>query len=282
MDEGRKNTAVKSDNACRIRRTFILAILTIVAVFIAALTINFKLNNRNDLYITRSTVVRESLPEGSVNETGYYTDELNLLIYESELLPGLEKFYKTTGVHPYIYLTGPTGDMRSLPNETEKKEFAESKYNELFNDDAHLLLVVFKDDDYSRFVCWYTSGQQAASVIDTEAGDILIDYLNKYSDEQSLTYEQYFSTVFELTAARIMSVTPYPLLFIVLFVLVGGLVITGLVILISRHIKKIKQEKAKHTEEMLNIPLEKFSDEGDEAEMLARNYDDDPDNDVEL
>jgi hypothetical protein len=47
-------------------------------------------------------------------------------------------------------------------------------------------------------------------------------------------------------------------------------------------VKKKKKEEAKRTEEMLSIPLEKFSGPGDEAEMLTRNYDDDPDNDGKL
>lgn len=283
MNGGGHNNAVKSDNAHRARRIVILAILTIAAALIAVLTIDYKLNYESDINITGSTVVREPLPEGSVNETGYYTDKLNLLLYESELLPGLENFYETTGVQPYVYLTGPTDGMWRLPNQTEKKAFAESKYQELFTDDAHLLLVVFKDDRYySEDRYWYAAGQQAASVIDTEAGEILAGYLDRYYYDQSLTYEQYFSKVFDLTAKRIMSVTACPLLFIVLFVLLGALVAAAFVFLIIRHIKKKKREEAKRTEELLKTPLEKFSDREEKAEMLTRNYDDDPDNDVKL
>lgn len=283
MSGGGHNNIAASDNAHKNRRPVILAVVTIVAVFIAVLTVDYKLNYQSDMYITRSTVVREPLPEGCVNETGYYTDELGLLLYESELLPGLEKFYRMTGVQPYVYLTGPHDGMRSLPNQTEKKAFAESKYRELFADNAHLLLVVFKDDRYySEHRYWYAVGLKAASVIDTEAGEILVDYLDKYYYDQSLTYEQYFSKAFDLTAMRIMSVTTYPLLFVALFALLGALVITGLVFLVLKHIKKKEKEEAKRTEELLKTPLEKFSDKEDKAQMLTRNYDDDPDNDVEL
>ena len=242
------NTAIKSGKTRGVGRTIILAILIVATVLIAALTVEYILKYPNDMDITYSTVVREPLPKECVNETDYYTDELNLLSYDSELLPGLEKFHELTGVQPYIYLTGHSHDMWSTPNETEKKKLAESKYKDLFTDEAHLLLVVFKDDEYSylydynsRYICWYAAGQKAASVIDTEAGDILIEYLDKYYDDQSLTYEQYFSKVFGLTAERIMSVTTYPLLFIVLFVMLGLLVIVGLIFLVLKYIKKEKE-----------------------------------------
>ena len=284
MNVGGHNTAAKSDKPCRVGRTIILAILTVAAVFIAALTVEYKLNYPSDIDITYSTVDREPLPEGSVNETGYYTDELNLLIYESELLPGLEKFYRTTGVQPYVYLTDPVYGSQGEPTQTVMKAFAESKYQELFTDDAHLLLVIFKDDGiYSyKHWYWYAVGQNAASVIDTEAWGILTEYLDKYYYDQSLTYEQYFSKVFDLTATRIMSVTTYPLLFIVLLVLFGALIIAGFILIVFRRMKKKQKEEAKRTEEMLNTPLEKFSDSEDKAEMLTRNYDDDPDNDIRL
>jgi hypothetical protein len=59
--------------------------------------------------ITKSTVVREALPPGSVNETGYYTDGLNVIKDRNALLEGMEYFYQETGVQPYLYLTAPAG-----------------------------------------------------------------------------------------------------------------------------------------------------------------------------
>jgi len=155
--------------------------------------------------ITKSTIIREPLPKGSVNETGYYTDETGLLKDESELLSGLEYFYYKTGVQPYVYLTGSINGSGDTPSMDELKAFAESKYDERFTDGAHLLLVLLQNDTYYRY--WYTVGPQANSVIDKEAGDILGNYVDKYYFDTNLSYEQYFSKVFKMTADRIMSVT---------------------------------------------------------------------------
>lgn len=221
--------------------------------------------------ITASTVVREPLPKGSVNETGYYTDELGLLLDESELLTGLKNFYYKTGVQPYVYLTGSISGSSDTPSMDDIRVFTESKYDELFTDGAHLLLVLFENDYSYRY--WYAVGPQAKSVIDQEAGYILGNYVDRHYYDNSLTYEQYFSTVFDLTATRIMSVTTSP--WIPVLIVLGVLVILILLFVWWRHAKKKKEEEAKRTEEMLKTPLEKFGDSDDEAERLAKNYDGD-------
>ncbi len=287
MNEGGITQPDASGSARRIRVTVILTVLAIIATLTTILSTQYKFNYyyQSDIDVAGSTVAREPLPEGCVKETGYYTDELNILIYESELLPGLNKFYNMTGVQPYVYLTS-TNEFHSIsgPTQTEMKEFAESKYQELFTDDAHLLLVFFKDNQYySSYKYWYAVGQRASSVFDTEAGSILGNYLDKYYYDQGLTYEQYFSEVFGMTAERIMSVTVYPLspLLVILGVLAAA-AIAASVLLVIRHMRRKREEEARRTESLLNIPLKKFSDKEDKAEKLSRNYDDDPNNDVKL
>ena len=226
--------------------------------------------------ITKSTVVREALPKGSVNETGYYTDELGLLLDESELLPGLKNFYAKTGVQPYVYLTGNVNGSRETPSMEDLQAFTESKYMELFTDQAHVLLVLFENETTYRY--WYTVGSQAKAVIDQEAGYILGNYLDRYYNDLSLSYEQYFSKSFDLTATRIMTVTTSP--WIPVLIVIGVLVILILLFVWWRHAKKQKNLEAKQTEDMLKTPLEKFGAD-DEAENLAKKYDGDPDNDGE-
>ena len=55
--------------------------------------------------ITKSTIAREPLPKGSVNETDYYTDELGWIHNPSQLVIGLKNFYNKTGVQPHVYIT---------------------------------------------------------------------------------------------------------------------------------------------------------------------------------
>ncbi|NMA69047.1 MAG: hypothetical protein GX958_06480, partial [Desulfitobacterium sp.] len=80
------------------------------------------------------------LESGAVIKTNYYTDELGCIHNSSVLEEGMEHFYERTGVQPYLYLTDNVNGQYSF-TPTEVKTFLEHKYNELFQDEAHLLLL---------------------------------------------------------------------------------------------------------------------------------------------
>lgn len=217
--------------------------------------------------ITVSTVARAALPGGSVNETAYFTDELGWIQNETRLLTGLKYFYQKTGVQPYIYITGDVGT-DGIPEMSDIQSFGNEKYDALFTDEAHLLLVFY--ENHGGYMTGVVTGTQAKTVIDDEASDILLDYLdrNYYSD---LTEDEFFSQSFRDAADRIMTVTTSPWI----TVLIVLIVLVALIVLFVwwRHAKKQKNLEAKQTEDMLNTPLEKFGDT--EAEQVANKYDDD-------
>ncbi len=66
------------------------------------------------------------------------------------------------------------------------------------------------------------------------------------------------------------------------FIVVPALAIYALYALISGYVKKKKETEARQLEELMDTPLEKFSDKEDKAEKLADNYDGDPGNDITL
>ena len=217
--------------------------------------------------ITNSTVQREALPSGSVNETDYYTDELGWISNETQLVTGLEHFYQETGVQPYLYLTDTVNSSHS-PSTSELDEFANALYDELFTDEAHLLFVFFEYNGMymDRYVC----GTQAKTVIDTEAADILLDYVDRYYYYDSLSDEEFFSKSFSDAADRIMSVTRSP--WITVLIVFGIIVVLIILFLWWRNAKKQKNLEAKQREEILNTPLEKFGDS--EVEALTEKYKD--------
>ncbi len=220
--------------------------------------------------ISVSTVEREKLPAGSVNETRYYTDTLGWISNENELLGGMRYFYQETGVQPYLYLIGEVDGDRA-PSDGAIAAFADEAYDELFTDEAHLLLVFFEYGDY--FYYHYVAGAQAKSVIDNEAADILFDYLDRhyYSD---MGEEEMFSRVFRDTADRIMTVTPTTTQRLVPFLVIAALVVLAIVLYTWwQKVQKQKNLEAQRTEEMLNKPLDTFGDR--EAEELAKKYSDD-------
>ncbi|MDD4088117.1 MAG: hypothetical protein PHP29_00310, partial [Tissierellia bacterium] len=158
--------------------TLIVVLIVIAVIFIVIFSIWGSMNSHSGgSNITLSSVERVPLPPGSVNETKYYTDELGWINNETKLISGLKYFYKETGVQPYLFLTD-TINGSHFPTDSELEDFAESLYDELFTDEAHLLLVFFEYE--GMYTGWYIVGTQAKSVIDDEAGNILTDYIDRY------------------------------------------------------------------------------------------------------
>lgn len=218
--------------------------------------------------IATSTIEREALPSSAAQATGYYTDEDGTWIGQpSKLESGLKSFYNDTGVWPYVYIL-PNGQTTSI---SELQTMAEQLYDELFDDEAHFLLV-FCDNGYGGYSCGYAVGSQAKTIMDDEAITILGDYLDRYYNDLSIDEEEIFSKTFEDTGERIMTVQKSPLVPIVVCVTI--VVVAGAVVIIVHKRGEQKERERKHTEEVLKTPLEKFGDTDSEAERLAKKYED--------
>lgn len=204
--------------------------------------------------VPASTVERTALPAGSANETGYFTDEDGDWIHNQATLErGLRHFYEETGVQPYVYIL-PNGSVRSYE---ELQDIAEEKYNELFTDQAHFVLV-FCDDGNGRFNAAYWAGALTGSVLDDEAIQIFKAYLSQNYDDMSLAEEEIFSDAFADTADRIMTVTPSPLPIIA--VCAAVIIVAVVVFLVVRNRRAAKQREAERMEQILNTPLESLAD----------------------
>jgi hypothetical protein len=217
--------------------------------------------------ITLSTVEREPLPDGSVTETDYYTDTIGWIGNRSELTSGMKHFYEETGVQPYLYLTDDINGSTN-PSMEELANFSDDLYDELFADEAHLLLVFFEYEP-SMYMDYYVVGTQAATVIDTEAGDVLLDYVDSYYYDDSLSDEEFFSNAFQDSADRIMKVTRSP--WIAVLIVFGVIILLTLLFLWWRHAKKQKNLEAQQTEDILKTPLDTFGNT--ETEELTKKYD---------
>ena len=214
--------------------------------------------------VPASTVERTALPAGSVNETGYFTDEDGDWIHDpAKLERGLRHFYEETGVQPYVYIL-PNGSVSSYE---QLQSIAKAKYDELFTDQAHFVLV-FCDNGQGHFNAAYWAGAQTGSVLDDEAINIFKAYLSQNYDDMSLTEEEIFSDAFADTADRIMTVTPSPL---PILAVSGAVIIVAVVVfVIVRNRRLAKQREAERMQEILNTPLESFADA--ELEDLEKKY----------
>ncbi len=230
-----------------------------------------------------STTVREKLDSADVTKTGWYTDDDGDWIANADkMTSGMKYFFEKTGVQPYVYIL-KNGTSTSTSELTTK---AQELYDQLFSDEGHFLLV-FCDDGQGSYNCGYTVGTKAGTVMDSEALDILADELNDaYNTANS--DEEVFSEAFRNTADRIMagaedqeaaderkkkSDTIGAVGLGIVAVAVAG----GIVLLARKNRKEKAEATKKRADEILNTPLEKFSDAADKAsdknvEDLASKY----------
>lgn len=221
--------------------TSVIAILVLVIVFFAAMR-SVGIGPFGGAGITASTVEREPLPAGSVQETGYYTDNLFWFGNDTALLNGMKDYYKQTGVQPYLYITDQVNGSRD-PSSAQMEAFASGLYDELFTDEAHLLLV-FQDAD-GHYTDWVITGAQAKQVVDTEAVNILLDYVDRYYYDTSMDESQLFGKAFSMAANRTMSKTTSPLVF------AAGAGVIIVVVLAGVYVFRKKQEQKKREDDQM-------------------------------
>lgn len=244
-----------------------LAVIAIFAAIIILLIVASWLlpSGLSNSDITYSTVEREPLPSGAVVETEYYSDNLDWVKNPTKLTAGLKEFYQQTGVQPYLYLTDTIADTHT-PSAEQVEAFATSLYEELFRDEAHLLLIFFEYNQSYRI--WYLCGAQAKTVLDQEAMDILLDNIERYYYDSSMDEDTFFSTAFAKAGQSIMTVYRSP--WVTVWIVLGIAAVLAIVLLIVRAQQKRKREEAAETERILNTPLSTFGE--DAASELEKKY----------
>ncbi len=249
-----------------ISAVMVVVVLVAVVAFSAIASIFGGNSSGSSSSITKSTVERTPLDSSYVVETDYYTDELDWIRSASTLETGMKHFYKETGVQPYLYITDTVNGTND-PTEDDLEAYGDELYSQLFEDEAHILLIFYEYDGI--YSTWYVCGAQAKTVIDSEAADILLDYIDSYY-YSNMTDEEMFSQAFYDAADRIMTVTrsQWPIVIAVLLVLV----IIVVLFMWWRARQKQKNIEAEQTKQILNTPLETFGTESDDADELAKKY----------
>lgn len=215
-------------------------------------------------------VEREPLAASAVVQTGYFTDEDGDWVHDaSKLEQGLKEFYQKTGVQPYVYLL-PNGTTTSVQ---ELGARAEQRYDELFADEGHFLLV-FCDDGDGGFNCGYAVGSQARTVMDDAAVEVLADNLDRCYRNYSLDEEEIFSQAFADTADTIMAKDETVGNAVISLVTVLVIVLVYVAYRIVRTKRQERERARRLQEEILRTPLEKFGDH--EVEELSKKYEQGP------
>lgn len=141
---------------------------------------------------------KDKLDESLCNATGEYiynTVPNYVILSEPEIKEAFGNFYEETGVEPCIYVIGEV--IHDL------EDFAYDKYLELFDDEGHLLIVLFVDGD--RYVYELTVGDDAMNYIfDGDGLEALRSNLNNmgvYVDELNSQYDYSRAVCTALTAS---------------------------------------------------------------------------------
>lgn len=227
-----------------------IIIVALILIFVAVMS-----GSNGSSGIQASTVERTPLDASYVDETGYLTDNLGWIGSQYDVEQGMRHFYEETGVQPYLYLT-PDVNGSTHPTDSEMYEFANDLYEELFTDEGHVLVIFQEYNSSGDYYSYYLAGKQAKTVIDSEAGEILLDYIDHYY-YSDYSEDEMFSLAFSEAADRIMNVTTSPMVYLAM---VGGGVVVIVILLIAfKWWKKAKEQKnleAEQTERILNSDLE--------------------------
>lgn len=211
--------------------------------------------------ITVSTTNREPLgPEACVASPDWYEDQAGWGIRESRILPGLRTFYQETGVQPYVIIAdsinGKGGDL----TQEEAEAYLAETYDSLFDDGGHLIFL-FLEYQPNDFEMYLYMGNQASSVIDMEAEEIIYDYAVYYYSAK-LADDEYFSTVFEKSAERIMrKTTTANDVKLRLVTVIGAAAVIGLIGYLIVKRQKAAAAEAEERRKILETPVQKMEDE---------------------
>lgn len=234
----------------------VLIILIIMLIMIGVSTCSFRGSQ-----VRESTVERTKLPASDCKAIGeWYEDHMSpsWIHNERELIDGLRTFYSKTGVQPYLVLL-PDVDGDKYPSDTEIVNKLQEIYDEIMPDGGHVI-VGFVEGVENEYGMGVYAGAKAETVMDAEAREILMDYLDYYYTSD-LEDEEYFATAFEKTAEKIMKIDEIKSQSTAKVVIVIGVVLIVIVTAVAVvRSKKYKAEQAKADAEILNSDLSGASD----------------------
>lgn len=117
---------------------------------------------------------------------------------------GLEDFYRTTGIQPFLLicnkLDGNSGEM----SDDEAEAALAKLYDGMFRDQGHMILAIKENDDGLQV--WVYAGEDAKTIIDSRAEEIILKTFREYYSDGGLSNDSFLAKVFQESAKRLMRV----------------------------------------------------------------------------
>ena len=256
--------------------------LGVVLVIFVILVIGFVVKSCGSVFgfasgVTRSTEKRDKLDSKYVNYSNtWYEDELGWFGKNNNtVINGLEDFYQSTGIQPYICLVSYDS---VEDNASARDEYIEKKYSELFTDEGHMLFCYFACQNDKPDVMdgnWlYIVGKQTETVMDENAKQIFESYFKKYYDDTSLDVDELFADTFSDSGKAIMR-GPIHMRYVVIIIvaIVAAVIIVAMLFKWWKARKAQKNKEQEDLERMLDKPLETFGTDK-VVDELKDKYDD--------
>ena len=239
------SSAARSGGGCCLGGCLTLFAPVLVIFFVVAGIITFYCDAtgkkfEGSFFIERSTINRVALPEAKCTPVdewykGDWGDWIDKAGEEEALINGLKHFYEKTGVQPYVWIMGEEG--KDYMSEGSVEELGNTTYKKMFgNDEGHLILI-FREypNESGNYIVTATPGYDAETqVMDEQAREILLDYIDYYYTDSDLNEGQFFGKAFEQAGDRIMTKQLSMrqtglILFISAFVIIGLLVVANII-----------------------------------------------------
>lgn len=182
-------------------------------------------------------------------------DELGWITNKQSVIGAMDDFYESTGVQPYLLICNNLGGKGGDITEAEAEGVLSALYKSKFNDEGHMILA-FMEYETSLYIPYIYTGEDAEKVIDDRSKEIILDTINSFYTDTSLTDDEYFIKIFDDSAYEIIDS------YKVLRIVQGfsfGCILADLIIALLHELHliiKVKEMQAEKQEEKLKVVLD--------------------------
>ena len=217
-----------------------------------------------------STIERTKIETKNAYINDCVVDELGWFNSTSQTAERLRDFWKETGVQPYIMLRAYDPN---LETEEQKQKWAEDYYDSHFDTENIFLFVYFGEFDTDNDVGdrVYVNGYETSSVMDTQAVEIFLNYLDKYWVNENISTDDVFVKAFNDTGKTIMKVKTSKKDIVKWVIILAVVGVTGVtVVTLVKQKNKRAKEKAEEERRILETPIHDMAEDNLEQKYLQK------------
>lgn len=207
-------------------------------------------------------------------QTNCVFDEDDWFVDPYQVGKDLKGFYDRTGIQPYVLIKAYDA---SIVSDAQRDAFAEKWYDEHIDNEGALLFIYFAERSNDAVgMAILKGGASTKTFMDDLAMDVFWDVYDSNYFNTDLDSEEFILNTFNETAdiclsSRTVTTTQetgafaflgkfIPVVLIILAVIVVAIILVSVVCARNKH----NREKAEETARILNTPIEKLGDNGDD------------------